>query len=105
MRPREDRDRVPVLSIGTKGFGAGLVPGVESISLLRASATSLDSQAPVFTHLETLSSFLSLSFSYNLTATYPSMPGALRALCPDFRGVITGMRPYARYQRGSVRVA
>ena len=24
-------------------------------------------QAPVFTHLETLSSFLSLSFSYNLT--------------------------------------
>ena len=31
-------------------------------------------------------------------ATYPSMPGALRALCPDFRGVITGIRPYARYQ-------
>jgi len=30
-------------------------------------------------------------------ATYPSMPGALRALCPDFRGVITGIRPYARY--------
>ena len=31
-------------------------------------------------------------------ATYPSMPGALRALCPDLRGVITGIRPYARYQ-------
>eukprot|EP01043_Picozoa_sp_COSAG02_P049637 COSAG02_NODE_5006_length_4726_cov_21.452021_2_plen_83_part_00 len=32
------------------------------------------------------------------TFTYPSMPGPLRALCPDFRGVITGIRPYARYQ-------
>eukprot|EP01043_Picozoa_sp_COSAG02_P020967 COSAG02_NODE_1051_length_14956_cov_3.414216_14_plen_72_part_00 len=32
-------------------------------------------------------------------ATYPSMPGALRALCPVRRGVITGIRPYARYQR------
>ena len=31
-------------------------------------------------------------------ATYPSMPGALRALCPVARGVITGIRPYARYQ-------
>ena len=30
-------------------------------------------------------------------ATYPSMPGALRALCPVRRGVITGIRPYARY--------
>eukprot|EP01043_Picozoa_sp_COSAG02_P062575 COSAG02_NODE_8669_length_2486_cov_1.986594_5_plen_49_part_01 len=29
-------------------------------------------------------------------ATYPSMPGALRALCPDFRGVTPGIRPYAR---------
>jgi hypothetical protein len=26
------------------------------------------------------------------------MPGALRALCPVGRGVITGIRPYARYQ-------
>ena len=31
-------------------------------------------------------------------ATYPIMPGALRALCPVRRGVITGIRPYARYQ-------
>eukprot|EP01043_Picozoa_sp_COSAG02_P024250 COSAG02_NODE_1320_length_13269_cov_11.420058_12_plen_88_part_00 len=35
-----------------------------------------------------------------------SMPGALRALCPARRGVITGIRPYARYQRvGSVAIA
>ena len=27
-------------------------------------------------------------------ATYPSMPGALRALCPDFRGVTPGIRPW-----------
>ena len=33
-------------------------------------------------------------------ATYPSMPGALRALCPVRRGVITGIRPYARYHVG-----
>ena len=29
-------------------------------------------------------------------ATYPSMPGALRALCPVTRGVTPGIRPYAR---------
>ncbi len=29
-------------------------------------------------------------------ATYPSMPGALRALCPVRRGVTPGIRPYAR---------
>ena len=32
---------------------------------------------------------------------YPIMPGALRALCPVRRGVITGIRPYARYQFAS----
>ena len=37
-------------------------------------------------------------------ATYPSMPGALRALCPVRRGVITGIRPYARYHGLCVRV-
>ena len=29
----------------------------------------------------------------------PIMPGALRALCPVRRGVITGIRPYARDQK------
>eukprot|EP01046_Picozoa_sp_COSAG06_P017762 COSAG06_NODE_1216_length_10221_cov_9.567477_6_plen_159_part_00 len=31
-------------------------------------------------------------------ATYPSMPGALRALCPVRRGVTQGIRPYALCQ-------
>ena len=30
--------------------------------------------------------------------TYPIMPDHRRALCPVRRGVITGIRPYARYQ-------
>ena len=30
-------------------------------------------------------------------ATYPIMPDPPRALCPVRRGVITGIRPYARY--------
>eukprot|EP01043_Picozoa_sp_COSAG02_P013931 COSAG02_NODE_565_length_20246_cov_13.930163_6_plen_162_part_00 len=34
-------------------------------------------------------------------ATYPSMPGALRALCPVTRGVTQGIRPYALCHRSS----
>ena len=35
----------------------------------------------------------------------PIMPGHRRALCPVRRGVITGIRPYARYQEPSTRSA
>ena len=41
-------------------------------------------------------------------ATYPSMPAALPSimrLCPVGRGVITGIRPYARYQPRSASTA
>eukprot|EP01043_Picozoa_sp_COSAG02_P029312 COSAG02_NODE_1818_length_10774_cov_4.788009_5_plen_174_part_00 len=34
---------------------------------------------------------------------YPIMPDHRRALCPVRRGVITGIRPYARYQTPGIR--